>query len=147
MKPSPDRCPCAGVTLDKLVQPAILAILAEGPLHGYGIVRKLSALRIAKGRRPDMTGVYRSLRSMQARGLVASAWDTSSPGPAKREFQLTAAGRKCLIQWAKTLEDYRGSIAQLLDVLGVVIRCSASPRACGCGRKVRGGRAAIGGKR
>ncbi len=30
------ECPCEGSTLDKLVQPAILTILSDGPLHGYG---------------------------------------------------------------------------------------------------------------
>ncbi len=27
-------CPCSGGTLDKLIQPAILAVLSEGALHG-----------------------------------------------------------------------------------------------------------------
>jgi hypothetical protein len=27
-------CPCSGETLDKLIQPPVLAVLAEGPMHG-----------------------------------------------------------------------------------------------------------------
>ena len=34
------HCPCSGATLDKLVQPAILAALTEGPLHGYRLAER-----------------------------------------------------------------------------------------------------------
>ena len=36
-----DACPCAGIHLDKFIQPAILAFLTEGPLHGYNIAQRL----------------------------------------------------------------------------------------------------------
>jgi len=51
---------------------------------------------------------------MKARGLVASSWTLSDTGPAKRSYQLTAAGERCLQQWVKTLEDYREGITALL---------------------------------
>jgi hypothetical protein len=34
-------CPCSGATLDKLVQPAILAALTKGPVHGYGLAERV----------------------------------------------------------------------------------------------------------
>ena len=109
-----DACPCSGGTLDKLLRPAILSLLASGPLHGYRIVEKLAALRLSRGTRPDPTGVYRALGSMQRMRLVAARWDVSGPGPARHIFRLTPAGRACLRTWVGTLTQYRRAIDQLL---------------------------------
>lgn len=107
-------CPCAGGTLDKLIQPAILVILAEGPLHGYRLVERLGAMRMLAGHKPDASGVYRFLKGMEGKQLVRSTWDTSGTGPAKRVFQMTASGRSCLRAWIATLESYRDGINSLL---------------------------------
>ena len=37
-------CPCSGGTLDKLVQPAILAALTEGPIHGYRLAERINEM-------------------------------------------------------------------------------------------------------
>ena len=108
------HCPCAGATLDKLVQPAVLAVLADGPLHGYALVQRLATMPVLGGREPDAAGVYRTLRSLASRGLVDSSWDVSGTGPAKRLYRLTASGRQCLATWAGTLEQYRKAVGQLL---------------------------------
>ena len=107
-------CPCAGITLDKLIQPAILAVLAEGPLHGYGLAERIGRLPGFAGEKPDVSGVYRFLRTMQRKGLVVSAWDVSDAGPAKKTYHITAQGRRCLRRWVRTLEEYRQGITALL---------------------------------
>ena len=109
-----DDCPCSGGTLDKLLQPAILTALAQGDLHGYRIVRQVASLPIFKGRPPDVSGVYRSLRLMEARKLVVASWNVSERGPAKRLYTLTAAGRQCLRRWQETLRAYQEAIGSLL---------------------------------
>jgi PadR family transcriptional regulator PadR len=106
-----ESCPCAGASLDRLIQPAILTILAEGSLHGYKIVQRIADLERYT---PDVTGVYRSLRAMEKRGLVVSSWDISDTGPAKRSYTLTDAGEECLDRWIGTLEKHREAIARLL---------------------------------
>ena len=111
------RCPCTGKTLAKIVQPAVLAVLARQPLHGYLIVQRLRAMRMFHAECPDPAGVYRVLRSMDRRGLVTSSWDLGKAGPAKRRFTLTARGRACLKQWAETLEQYARSIEDLLATI------------------------------
>ncbi|MFZ1933043.1 MAG: helix-turn-helix transcriptional regulator [Thermoguttaceae bacterium] len=111
-----DECPCEGTTLAKLLQPAILTVLAEGELHGYRIVERLADMPILSGSPPDSTGVYRFLRVMEGRGLLTSSWDTSSSGPAKRLYRLTKDGRKCLARWVKTLTHYCRAIGDLLDM-------------------------------
>lgn len=107
-------CPCVGDTLDKLVQPAILALLAEGPIHGYRLAERLGAMPSFAGRKPDPSGVYRLLKTMEGRGLVAFSWDASRAGPAKRTYQITPEGHCCLGHWVETLEQYRKRVTSLL---------------------------------
>ena len=107
-------CPCVGGTLDKLVQPAILAVLAEGPIHGYRLAERLGAMPSFAGHKPDASGVYRLLKIMEGRGLVVFSWDASKAGPAKRTYQITPEGQQCLGRWVQTLEEYRDRITSLL---------------------------------
>jgi PadR family transcriptional regulator PadR len=111
-----EDCPCAGRNLDKLVQPAILTVLAREDAHGYVLVQRLADLPTFHGDKPDTTGVYRFLRQMEERGLVTSTWDTSETGPAKRLYHLTEAGRGCLGRWVDTLCTYHQALGELLEV-------------------------------
>jgi len=108
------ECPCTGGTLDRLIQPAILLVLAEGSAHGYRIAERLGEMPSFAGQKPDVSGVYRFLKSMERKELVVGRWDLSESGPAKKCYQITPAGRRCLRAWVKTLEDYRKSITDLL---------------------------------
>lgn len=108
-------CPCTGETLDKLIQPAILAVLAEGPMHGYGLAERIGALPAFAGNKPDVSGIYRYLKAMEGKGLVLSSWDLSESGPAKKTYQITVAGQRCLRRWVRTLEEYREAITALLN--------------------------------
>jgi DNA-binding PadR family transcriptional regulator len=110
-------CPCTGQTLDKLIQPAILAVLAEGPLHGYGLAERIAALPAFAGDRPDVSGIYRFLKAMHRKGLVQSAWGVSESGPAKKTYQITAAGQQCLRLWARTLQHHQQVVTALLDTV------------------------------
>jgi PadR family transcriptional regulator, regulatory protein PadR len=113
--PDLSGCPCTGGTLDRLIQPAILAVLAEGPLHGYRIAERIGAMPGFAGQKPDVSGVYRFLKAMQRKGMVLSSWDLSEAGPAKKSYQITPAGKRCLKRWIGTLEAYRESITSLLS--------------------------------
>ena len=110
-------CPCAGRNLDKLVQPAILVVLASENLHGYMLVQRLADMPMFRGQKPDPTGVYRFLRQMEERGLVTSTWDTSEIGPAKRHYSITKSGHSCLIRWKDTLSTYNDALSELLSMI------------------------------
>ena len=109
-----NRCPCVGATLDKLVQPAMLAILAKGPLHGYELARKIGEIPHFLGEAPDVSGIYRMLKSLESRCMVTSEWDVSQGGRPKRLFTITENGRKCLENWNQTLKSYHKAIESLL---------------------------------
>ncbi|MGI8807396.1 MAG: helix-turn-helix transcriptional regulator [Acidimicrobiales bacterium] len=73
---------------------SLLLLLGEVPTHGYDLPVLLAPLGLGA---TDRGFVYRTLRAMESDGLVASAWDASPTGPARRTYTVTPAGR----QWAE----------------------------------------------
>ena len=124
-------CPCAGGTLDRLIQPAILVVLADGPLHGYRLAERIGKMPAFRGHNPDTSGVYRFLKSMERNGLVAASWDTSQSGPAKKCYEITPDGTCCLRRWIKTLEAYREGISLLVRSARKAAAKRSDPH-CGC---------------
>ena len=112
---APADCPCRGSSLDRLLQPRILALLAAAPLHGYRLAGQV-LLASRRGPRPDPAGLYRSLRLLERRGLLDSAWTPSRSGPDRRLYRLTGPGRRCLAAWMRTLGDYRKEIGMILRI-------------------------------
>jgi PadR family transcriptional regulator, regulatory protein PadR len=113
MKTFPD-CPCSGGTLDKLVQPAILTALTEGPIHGYRLAERIKDMTGRCADKPDVSGIYRCLKKMETTGLVSSSWESTGKGHPKRLFEITTDGRTCLVHWTTTLEIYLETITALL---------------------------------
>ncbi|MGO9112755.1 MAG: PadR family transcriptional regulator [Thermoguttaceae bacterium] len=107
-------CPCTGATLDKLVQPAILVALTEGPIHGYRLAERIHEMAGMFGDKPDVSGIYRFLKKMEASGYVVSTWEAGEKGHAKRLYEISASGRACLVHWTSTLETYLKAISTLL---------------------------------
>ena len=108
-------CPCDGNTLDKLVQPAILVALTEGPIHGYRLAEQIEQMVGIFGGKPDVSGVYRFLKKMEVGGYVASTWQAGDGGHARRLYELTPDGRACLMRWTSTLESYLKTVSNLLN--------------------------------
>lgn len=107
-------CPCRGKTLERLLRPAVLTVLAAGEQYGYKLVKHLAAMPVYAGHNPHAAGVYRCLKLMEQEGLVISSWQPSADGPAKRAYALTPTGLACLSSWLDTLQEYRRVIDGLL---------------------------------
>jgi DNA-binding PadR family transcriptional regulator len=101
---------CEMETLYKLTQPAILVVLAKGPLHGYRLAKRIGQMRMFDRQQPDVSGIYRFLKVMESQGLVVASWSVGERGPAKKSYRLTRAGEQCLKRWIQTLEDHRRSL-------------------------------------
>ena len=121
------NCPCTGVNLDRLIQPAILTVLAEGPLHGYRLAERIAEMPTFSGQKPDPSGIYRFLKAMEQKGLVTSSWDLSESGPARRAYQITADGEQCLQRWITTLDTYRRGITDLLRLARGTVKKRLGP--------------------
>jgi PadR family transcriptional regulator PadR len=95
--------------VERYVEPALLLLLSERPMHGYEILDEVKGLA-AEGAALDLGNLYRVLRALEAEGLVSSQWQSDIPGPAKRVYELTAEGRDVLRAWAEALERTRGEL-------------------------------------
>jgi len=92
---------------------AILLCLRERPAHGYDLLDRLPEL--LGDERVDVGNLYRVLRTLEEQGLVRSEWDEGAPGPAKRMYELTDAGRAALRRWAASLGETRARIDRFLQ--------------------------------
>ena len=110
-------CPCVGTTLDKLIQPALLAVLTKGPLHGYELTKRISEIPGFLDEQPDISGIYRLLKNLESRGMVVSDWEVTKGERAKRVFTLTDDGRHCLENWLETLTRHRLAVESLLEMV------------------------------
>ena len=86
------------------MEPFLLAIMSGGPVHGYAIIGRLEEMRITDGA-VDVGQVYRTLRELEQAGLVTSVWSLQAQGPARREYELTAAGYEALDEWAAVMKE------------------------------------------
>ena len=121
-----EQCACAGRTLSRFVRPAVLALLAEAPAHGYDLARRLQAFKMFSETPPDASGVYKTLRAMTDEGLVSGDWDTPDSGSARRPFTLTDKGRQCLAQWAVTLDNHQKQLREISTFVNASIVAGAS---------------------
>jgi len=96
-----------------LLIPYILLAVSLQRAHGYLIEEYLKSLGFFG---VEMSTLYRTLRQLEKDGLLLSAWETGSTGPARRVYSLTDAGRAWLDAWTATLEVYRSMIDRFFDL-------------------------------
>lgn len=78
-------------------------------MHGYELLERLPELT-GEEARVDVGNLYRVLRTLEEEGIVSSEWSADLPGPAKRTYELTTAGRRLLDRWAEALRDAQRAI-------------------------------------
>jgi DNA-binding PadR family transcriptional regulator len=74
----------------------ILAVLEDGPRHGYSIMEALQSRSHGALDLPTGT-LYPALRRLERAGLLSSEWSTVG-GRERRTYELTGAGRNSLHQ-------------------------------------------------
>ena len=99
-------------TLDLMV---LTTLAAMGPLHGYGIARRIEqtsegVLQINQGT------IYASLVRLLQNGWISAAWGTSENNRKARFYSLTKAGRKQLKQEEENWARVSGVIGRLLQL-------------------------------
>ena len=96
-----------------LLTTSLLAMLRGWSGYGYQLSQRLKDYGMPVF---DQGTVYRTLRKLEESGLVASFWDTSASGPARRMYSLTRAGEIFLSGWLEALERYQRFLATLWGV-------------------------------
>jgi transcriptional regulator len=73
----------------------VLRVLDAGPLHGYAIAQRISALS-GEVLRVEEGSLYPALQKMLRKGWVRAEWVVSDTKRRVRSYRLTAAGRRQL---------------------------------------------------
>jgi transcriptional regulator len=91
----------------------VLRTLLLGPLHGYGIAKSIrtvshEALDIEFG------SLYPALKRLEAKGWIASSWETSEHKRRAKFYKLTPAGRKQLLQEHSKWADFVSAVGLVM---------------------------------
>ena len=101
-------------TLDLMV---LKTLEAMGPLHGYGIARRIEQVSGDKVLLNQGT-IYASLVRLQQRGWISAEWGTSSNNRKAKFYSITKRGRKQLTEDAaywQRLSDVMGRVLAMED--------------------------------
>jgi len=101
-------------TLDLMVLKVLDAL---GPLHGYGIARRIEQVSEQVLQLNEGT-VYTSLLRLGQRGWIASDWGTSENNRRAKYYSITRSGRKQLARETENWERIAGVIGRLLRLEG-----------------------------
>ena len=91
----------------------VLAVLRDGPLHGYGIAREIErrsgeALSCKEGT------LYPVLHSLERDGLIQGEWRRDEGERSRKEYTLTTAGAAALEERARSWEQFAAAIGRVL---------------------------------
>jgi PadR family transcriptional regulator, regulatory protein PadR len=99
-------------TLDLMVLKT-LAVL--GPLHGYGLARRIEQIS-ANLIELNQGTIYASLLRLQQRGWISSKWGASENNRKAKFYSITRAGQKSLTEETRNWERTSGIMARLLAI-------------------------------
>ena len=99
-------------TLDLMVLKTLEAL---GPLHGYGIARRIEQVSEQLLRLNEGT-VYASLLRLSQKGWIRSEWGTSGNNRKAKFYSISAAGRRQLAREAENWERFSGVIGRILQM-------------------------------
>jgi transcriptional regulator len=101
-------------TLDLMILKTLHAL---GPLHGFGIARRIEQVSEAVLQLNEGT-VYTSLMRLQQQGWIASEWGTSENNRKARFYSITRRGLKQLAVETENWNRISGVIGRLLHLEG-----------------------------
>ena len=101
-------------TLDLLV---LRTLHSMGPLHGYGIARRIEQLSGDEVLLNQGT-IYASLVRLQNRGWITAKWGVSDNNRRAKYYNLTRAGRKQLVEETSYWERLSTVIGRVLAPSG-----------------------------
>jgi PadR family transcriptional regulator len=98
-------------TLDLMVLKTLEGL---GPLHGYGIARRIE--QVSEGVLELNQGtIYPALLRLQQKGWIKAEWGSSENNRRAKYYSITRAGRKQLATETEDWERVSGIIARMLQ--------------------------------
>jgi transcriptional regulator len=99
-------------TLDLMI---LKTLDAMGPLHGYGIARRIEQLSEEVLKLNEGT-VYASLLRLTQKDWISSDWGASENNRRAKFYSITKSGRKQLVQETESWERIAGVIGRVLQL-------------------------------
>ena len=99
-------------TLDLMVLKALDAV---GPLHGYGIARRLEQISGDRLQLNEGT-VYTALMRLKQSGWISAEWGASDNNRRARFYSITKSGRRQLARETESWEQIAGVIGRVLQL-------------------------------
>jgi PadR family transcriptional regulator PadR len=99
-------------TLDLMV---LKTLDAMGPMHGYGIARRIEQLS-EEALMVNQGTIYLCLVRLVQRKWIAAVWGASENNRKAKFYSITTAGRKQLVAETKNWERVSGVIGRLLQL-------------------------------
>lgn len=97
-------------TLDLMVLKTLESL---GPLHGYGIARRIEQVS-DNGLSINQGTIYPALLRLEQRAWVMAEWGTSETGRRAKFYSLTRSGRKQIAQETENWERVAATMARFL---------------------------------
>ena len=91
----------------------LLLLLAQGPSYGLALLTKLE--EELPYNKLDSAAIYRSLQELEKTGAVATYWDTSEPGPARKWYRITKVGHEKLREFKRDIEERKKNLEFFLN--------------------------------
>lgn len=98
-------------TLDLMV---LKTLDTMGPLHGYGIARRIEQLSDDSLQLNQGT-IYPSLLRLEQKGWISSKWGVSENNRKAKFYSITRSGTKQLAREAQNWQQIAGIIGRLLE--------------------------------
>jgi PadR family transcriptional regulator, regulatory protein PadR len=92
----------------------ILTILARGPMHGYGISQRLTALSQDEFR-VNPGSLFPSLYRLEQDGKLKADWRSTENNRRAKFYRLTASGRRQLEQHRERWHRVSFAVARVLE--------------------------------
>lgn len=94
-----------------VLEPLLLALLADGEAYGYELSGRLEASGL--GRVPGGS-LYPALLRLEKQGLIEAEWRAGEGGPGRKYYVLTPVGKGMLADQAEIWERFASSVGSIL---------------------------------
>jgi PadR family transcriptional regulator PadR len=101
-------------TLDLMV---LQTLAAMGPLHGYGIARRIEQIS-DESLKVNQGTIYLCLVRLMQKRWIKAEWGTSENNRKARFYSISKAGKKQLVAEAESWQRVSGTISRLLQLKG-----------------------------
>ncbi len=93
-----------------VIELAAVAVLAEGPNHGYAVAQRLGEAGFGRVKGGVL---YPVLARLESEGVLSATWTAGEGGPGRKVYALTQAGA----DWLAAQSTRWGSFAERMDRL------------------------------